>query len=477
LFPSRYGIQLLSYGASAGHPELISFLGDLNSQVSAMARGGSAPALKRAEITDVKLDNIGPFEHLELDLKRGWTVLLGNNGSGKSTLLRAVALGICGDDGRAMEAGSQLLRDGSRRGAIELRIGGDTYRTELIRDQNRVVVRCQQVTPLLAGIWLVLGFPPLRGVSSSRPKGYSDGGFSSPIVDDLLPILVSPVDYRLGNIKQWLINQELDRARGVQGQELRKAFFRLINKLTPGVQMEYAGLSENYDVLVRTDDGVVPIELVSQGTNSILNWCGTLLQRMYEVYPDSKSPEREPAVVLIDEVDAHMHPEWQRQFVSYMQDIFPNVQVIATTHSPLVVGNLRVGHVVAMRRRPGGVVTDVIPVEMRGWDTDDILTGPGFDMNTSREPETERLQDEYSKLFANAQRTSREDARLRELSEQLTPRLLQPLSPRGKAEALFEQWLNDRWADQPSEERDRVLRESWLYMAQIVVEDEGGDLH
>ena len=477
LFGARYGVQLLPYEMSASHPELAYFADRLRSQVSTEVRELPAPALKRAEITHIRLDNIGPFERLELGFEHGWTVLLGNNGSGKSTLLRAIALGICGDDRRATEAGAQLLRDGARRGAIELRIGGDTYRTELIRDQNRVVVRCQQVTPLLAGVWLVLGFPPLRGVSGTRPSGLSERGFGSPVIEDILPILLSPVDQRLSSIKQWLVNLELDRGKSQRGRELRAAFFRLIDQLTPGLKFEYHGLSSDYDVLVRTDDGVVPIEMISQGTSSVLNWCGTLLQRMYEVYAGAKHPERESAVVLIDEVDAHMHPEWQRQFVALMQEVFPNLQVIATTHSPLVVGNLGAGHVVAMRRTPAGVAAEVIPVEMRGWGTDDILTGPGFDMSTAREPETEQLQDEYSKLFAKADRTGQENARLKELSEQLTPRLLQPLSPRGQAEALFTEWLDDKWAARSPEQRERVLRESRLYMAQFLPDEEGEEPH
>jgi hypothetical protein len=473
LFRTRYGIQLLPYQASVGRPELAYFIDHLRSECSAQAPEVPAPALKRAEITHIKLDNIGPFQHLELRLQHGWTVLLGNNGSGKSTLLRAVALGIGGDDRRAAEAGAQLLRDGARRGAIELDIGGDTYRTELIRDQNQVVVRCQQVTPLRAGTWLVLGFPPLRGVPGTQPTGLSERGFGSPVVDDLLPILTSPVDQRLSNLKQWLVNLELDKARGQRGRELRKTFFRLIHQLTPGLTFEYYGLSDDYDVLVRTDDGVIPIEMISQGTSSVLNWCGTLLQRMYEVYPDAQHPEREAAVVLIDEVDAHMHPEWQRQFVALMQGLFPRLQVLATTHSPLVVGNLGIGHVIAMRRNRQGVVTEVIPVEMLGWGADDILTGPGFDLSTAREPETEHLQDEYSKLFAKSNRTDHENALLKELSERLTPRLRQTLSPRGQAEALFTQWLDEKWTAQSPDERERILRESRLYMAKFLPDSDG----
>lgn len=472
LFLSRYGIRLLPYVASSRHPELTAFLDGLNSQISQSARSTSPRSVRMAKLNSVQLENIGSFEHLDLSFEDGWTVLLGNNGSGKSTVLRAIALGICGDDSRAMSSGARLLRAGTRKGMISLKIGGDSYRTELIRDQNRVIVRSRQITPLQAGTWLVLGFPPLRGVPAAQPSGPSESGFPSPTVDDLLPLLLDLVDNRLSNIKQWIVNAENDRlASGRQSKDLLAHFFRLINALTPDLSFDYAGVSEEYDVKVKTDDGLISIDFVSQGTSSVLNWCGTLIERMYEIYPASKSPWLEPAVVLIDEVDAHMHPEWQRMLVALMQQNFPSVQVIATTHSPLVVGNLESGHVVGMRRFKEKVTAEVVPVEMRGWSPDDILTAPGFDMSTTREPETDELQDEYTKLFAKGERTEEEDERLRELAGQLSPRLLRPLSPKGQAQAAFSEWIDEKWQDQPPERRERLLRESQLYVAQLV-EDE-----
>lgn len=470
VFSSRYGIRILPYVASPQHPELATFLSELNTQVSRTAPPASPPSVRMAKLNGVRLENIGPFRHLELDFEAGWTVLIGNNGRGKSTLIRAIALGICGDDGRAEPAGARLLRAGARKGTIELQIGGNNYRTDLVKDQKRVIARSQQITPLQAGTWVVLGFPPLRGLPAGRPTGTSEGGFPSPTVDDLLPLLSSAVDDRLANIKQWIV--DLEEGQRGRGKERIKAFFRLINQLTPGVTFDYAGLSEDKDVMVHTDDGVIPMDLVSQGTSSILNWCGTLLQRMYEIYPASKSPQMEPAVVLIDEVDAHMHPEWQRMFVALMEQHFPRLQVIATTHSPLVVGNLEAGHVVAMRRSQGNVLAEVVPVGMRGWDADDILTGLGFDMDTSREPETAQLEEEYAQLFAKSPRTREEDERLKEVADQLAPRIGQTLLPKGQAEALFTEWLDARWKEHPPERRQRLLRESRLYMAQLADDDE-----
>lgn len=212
---------------------------------------------------------------------------------------------------------------------------------------------------------------------------------------------------------------------------------------------------------------MVPLDLLSQGTISLLSWVGKLLQRLYEVYSTVAAPERRSAVVLIDEVDAHMHPEWQRVLPAILQRRFPRVQVIATTHSPLVVGNLAVGRTIVLRKRGRSVVAERMAMSMKGWTADEILTSPGFDLETPRDPETETMQDEYTRLFAKSPRTPEEDSRLADLAKRLEPRILQRLAAKGRAMALFEQWLEERWLELPERERARVLREARMYMAQL----------
>jgi predicted ATP-dependent endonuclease of OLD family len=75
----------------------------------------------------------------------------------------------------------------------------------------------------------------------------------------------------------------------------------------------------------------------------LLGWVGYLCQRLKETAQDSNSDPLSTdgyALVLIDEVDAHMHPRWQQVLVRRLKQVFPNVQFIASTHSPLIVGGL-----------------------------------------------------------------------------------------------------------------------------------------
>ena len=130
-------------------------------------------------------------------------------------------------------------------------------------------------------------------------------------------------------------------------------FFDVINELTPGLTVTLQSVDlKTKEVTVHTDDGDIPIEAISQGTTSLIGWIGILLQRLYEVYGDSENPRGKYALVLIDEIDAHMHPSWQQTIAPALKRIFPNVQFIASTHSPLIVTELSKDQVLVVRRDP-----------------------------------------------------------------------------------------------------------------------------
>ena len=200
-----YNVTLLPYDVSY---QLDSFVRRLSYQVR--QRETVEPALRPEVLDQVTLKNIGPFVDLHLRVNSTWNVLLSDNGFGKSSILRAVALALCGDDQRAGYAATSLLRSGTAEGSIELRAGETHYKTRLVRDENnRVRVEPDAITPVQAGAWLALGFPPLRGVTYSTISGPSKGdeGAPNPVVEDLLP-LIEPygVDSRLDDLRQWIVN-------------------------------------------------------------------------------------------------------------------------------------------------------------------------------------------------------------------------------------------------------------------------------
>lgn len=386
----------------------------------------------RPILNRVRLENIGVFDELDLELGPTWNLLLGDNGCGKSTVLKAVAMGLCGDHPRATEAGERLLRVGTDEGSIELTVGTTIYRTELTRTSGTVRVYSTSLTPLQEGRWAVLGFPALRGVSVSAPTGTVSGPSLQPHVNDLLPLLFGQVDSRLDDLKQWIINVEsrTHQKDGERWTQLLTKFFEVLRELTPGLDVSFHGVDrESWDVLVMTDDGVVPIDRLSQGMNSILGWVGTVLQRMYDIYPNSPSPTNESAFVLIDEVDAHLHPGWQRMLPSLVRRHFTNVQYLATSHSPLLAGGLEPEEIFVARREPriaadGNQVT-VAEITRAAFDTeglraDQILTSPLFGLPTTRGPDEQQTIREYSRLLGLQERTAEEEETFAELQTKLS---------------------------------------------------------
>ena len=160
---------------------------------------------------------------------------------------------------------------------------------------------------------------------------------------------------------------------------------------------------------------------LSLGYRTLIAWMVDLASRLYDRYPDSTNPLAEPAVVLVDEIDLHLHPKWQRQLIGYLTERFPNTQFIVTAHSPLVVQSATDANIVILKREDDHVVIDNDVESIRGWRVDQILTSDLFGLETARPPQIEQLLKERTALLARPRLTPRDKARLRELEAAIGP--------------------------------------------------------
>ena len=142
--------------------------------------------------------------------------------------------------------------------------------------------------------------------------------------------------------------------------------------------------------LTKTSQSGGPIEQyvgdLSAGTQGALLWVLYLGLRMmshYEGLPEEwdyafqhygKRWDQRPAILLIDEIENHLHPTWQRRVIPALLEHFPGLQIFATTHSPFVVAGLKKGQVHMLKRDANGVVrTTPNEHDIIGWTTDEIL--------------------------------------------------------------------------------------------------------
>ncbi len=479
----RYDVQVLAYPQDAEPDPVQTFLEKLAGQVATPETGEPAvarvPPPPATRLRHIHLDNIGPFTHLDLELTPRWNILLGDNGVGKSTVLKAIAVAMCGRE--AQPYAGRLVRSGQSRGQITLETDkGRRYVTDLFRTGAGFDVESKPIRYLDAEGSLALGFPPIRAVTWTRPSGpQAEPARLRPTIGDLMPLVTGVQDARLVEIKQWMINLDdwqhkpAGRSRHAPAfyEKLQATLFHVMRRLAGNTKIEFQGIQKDtWEVTVVTDDGPVPIEAVSQGTAALIGWTAVLLQRLYAVFDGADKPQDETAIVLIDEIDAHMHPTWQRSLVSDLSDLFPNVQFIATTHSPLVVGGLPSEQIARLARdEQGRVQRQEVSPEMLMGRADQILTGELFGLSTTLDPTTLRLMEEYHTLLARPSRTEAQEAQVRQLREQLHFRIpvSQETPPERRAHELVRLLLRQQLGDEYAEVQEALLQKTEQLIAAV----------
>ena len=170
-------------------------------------------------------------------------------------------------------------------------------------------------------------------------------------------------------------------------------------------------------VLVRTPYGRVPLDQVSLGYRTMFAWTVDIGWRLIEHYPDSRNPLDEPAIVLVDEIDLHLHPRWQREVRKTLARHFPGVQFIATAHSPLMAQSSLDANVAVVRRAGdhAEIVND--PMVIKEWRLDQLITSDLFGLDSARSPAVAAMQERRAALLGKPELTPAERDELDRLNE------------------------------------------------------------
>lgn len=160
------------------------------------------------------------------------------------------------------------------------------------------------------------------------------------------------------------------------------------------------------------------IHQLSFGYKTMIAWMIDLAARMFERYPESNNPLSEPAIVLVDEIDLHLHPKWQRKIFEHLSENFPRTQFIVTAHSPLIVQAApKDVNLVVLRKEGDHVVIDQDIENVHRWRIDQILTSDLFGIESARDPETSEWLEERKVLLQKETLSPKEKERLQTLNE------------------------------------------------------------
>jgi hypothetical protein len=390
-----------------------------------------------------------------------WTIILGENGVGKTTLLQCLARCQAvrpnerlfdSHDWWQLAAGQSAFLSASLRNDARDETGEDYFddvdwpvTAELEADfglgltlesAQTAIYSPEQLATLsssrsqFGGVHTVmttakdLGGSVCYGYGATRRMGAV--ALSEQQENDTTASLFSD-DVTLLNAEEWLLQADysalIDSPLQEQARLRRDQLIDVLVNLLPDVAdvrfVRPKEIGRKPGVEVQVPYGWVSISDLSLGYRALVAWIVDFAYRMFERYPKSETPLAEPAIVLVDEIDLHLHPKWQRSLISYLTERFPNTQFIVTAHSPLIVQAATDANIVLLRREGDHVVIENDLEAIRGWRIDQVLTSDLFGLETARPPEYDELLAERTKLLGKAKLTKKDEARLKKIEAEI----------------------------------------------------------
>lgn len=160
------------------------------------------------------------------------------------------------------------------------------------------------------------------------------------------------------------------------------------------------------------------IEQLSEGYKIVIAMVADLAARMAEANPEMPNPLDATGIVLIDEVDLHLHPKWQRTILQDLHRVFPNVQFLVSTHSPIiVVGAAEIAQVVNLNNIPDNA--DDVVQSVAVSNVGQVLLSELFGLNSLQSPEWDSRIQERDEILAKPELTEEDESRLAQLDDQM----------------------------------------------------------
>jgi energy-coupling factor transporter ATP-binding protein EcfA2 len=368
----------------------------------------------------------------EIDLgnKKGepsqWNVILGNNNVGKTTILRALAgfeiknlkTKIDGEENNQFR-GVEIFGLNTKYYSFEedlLFIGGVLVKwsenTFNAYDSNSLIDKLKNSYLLSGPIgktykkgdleWLkaiitssyILAYKNLMSLQQGfHKKEFKIFGYGTTRIMQEVKTIQSSYNTQglfdnktlLSNVEEWLKELYFALTQQINGANIR--YKQVENILCGGLLPDVTEIrittipdKSSFETFPEflTSQGWVRLEDLGFGYQATLAWVADLAKRMFDQYPDLENPLHGPSVVLVDEIDLHLHPEWQRKIIKYLSDLFPNTQFIVTAHSPLIIQSAENVNLIMLEKddNPDGKGINIRQRfgSFQGWTVDEILT-------------------------------------------------------------------------------------------------------
>ena len=413
----------------------------------------------------VNLKSISHFDmQFEVGKEAGWHVILGDNGSGKSSVLRAISIALLGpkrtyglnlvlhdwirkDEKHADIALTLITTTGDRkisRGKIESKIsisvqiattstsGTQAELFELEKGVKRGLTLPEKTVWANVGGWFSAAYGPFRRFT---------GGDETLAVNDgrsLAHLSVFSEQFALSKILSWIQALDYEKTKGdstkVYPIDDVKEFINKSGLLPHGAVLSKIN-DKGQPVFEDGNGSQIDVLNMSDGYRTVLSLAFDLLKQMLSLQSPSQVFKKKDeqikvivkGVVMIDEVDAHLHPSWQATIGDWFTKFFPEIQFIVTTHSPLICRAALNGSIWTLPE-PGDNIQQ--GGQVKGIDFDrltkgNVLDAYGTDLfgeNTTQSPkglEIKKQLAELSRLAFKGQLSAEQNNQIEHLQSQM----------------------------------------------------------
>ena len=307
------------------------------------------------QIKSLTLTNFRAFEQATFEFQPGMNLLVGINGVGKSTVLDALRIAMsrvlpkftaCQDKSLNFEVDDIMMWRGQL--AVDIKFQafdipficnvtrGKSHKVEFKPDDENILepLKNDDEQPLIVYYSTSRAVPIEKVINEKSSEGNQSAAFAEALNSRTL---------RLREFaKWWLVQETLLDEEAEFAQQRLEVMANVVTRFLDWCTNLRAVAEPKTTLLLDKDGETIDVKQLSDGERGLLALVLDLARRLCQANPYLEDPlENGKAVVLIDEIDLHLHPQWQRTIVKQLTETFPECQFIATTHSPLIIGEVK----------------------------------------------------------------------------------------------------------------------------------------
>jgi hypothetical protein len=332
-------------------------------------------------IKKLHVKNMGLFNCLNVTFNPKVNILIGANGSGKTSILRLItycvsAKGLNHSRWRKPAEVWVISRWKESDYKSNFTIIVDEHYQQIPFVNQHLSLSGSTFNPVPNNVYVIgayryFGYKRIEGmkreaIGEERKRAYQDN--ATQLLDGGTP---------LPDIKQWMVNRyfSIDKEWSkIQSQNWEKIMELLPKIAPPEMDFHFVRIERDLEPIFEVNGFDVYLEELSSGFKSFLAIVFSIIDWCEGVNEGSKALIQEArGTVLIDEIDAHLHPQWQAKIIGHLKMLFPCVQFIVTTHSPHVVASAETNEVIKIPFHHGDLDLEPENKSYQGWQLDFIL--------------------------------------------------------------------------------------------------------